>query len=126
MSHKGYRSLDLSTRKIIISHHVVFDETSFPFAREPTTPTVSFDFMLDSDSDIAPYLTNRAAGGGSPSAAAPSSMDVEQPPSPSGGHGPVPPPDASGGRGQVLAPEPSAPARIRPCSSNNSSCTCPG
>jgi hypothetical protein len=29
--HKGYRCLDFSTQKIIISHHVVFDETIFPF-----------------------------------------------------------------------------------------------
>lgn len=29
-NHKGYRCLDLQTRKIIISRHVVFDETIFP------------------------------------------------------------------------------------------------
>jgi hypothetical protein len=29
--HKGYHCLDLSTRKIIISCHVVFDKTVFPF-----------------------------------------------------------------------------------------------
>jgi hypothetical protein len=37
--HKGYRCLDLSTNSIIISLHVVFDETDFPFA-------------------VSPYLTN--------------------------------------------------------------------
>jgi hypothetical protein len=30
--HKGYRCLDVASNRIIISRHVVFDETSFPFA----------------------------------------------------------------------------------------------
>jgi hypothetical protein len=33
--HKGYQCLDLSTNSIIISRHVVFDETDFPFAASP-------------------------------------------------------------------------------------------
>ncbi|WVZ66382.1 hypothetical protein U9M48_015612 [Paspalum notatum var. saurae] len=39
-SRKGYRCLDLSTRKIIISRHVVFDETHFPFAASKPRPTL--------------------------------------------------------------------------------------
>lgn len=31
LEHKGYRCLDLSSRKVIISHHVAFDETNFPY-----------------------------------------------------------------------------------------------
>jgi hypothetical protein len=49
-SQKGYRCLDLSTRKIIISRHVVFDETHFPFAASKPRPD-SFDFLLQ---DILP------------------------------------------------------------------------
>ncbi|RLM57903.1 hypothetical protein C2845_PM18G13220 [Panicum miliaceum] len=44
-SQKGYRCLDLSTRKIIISRHVVFDETHFPFAASKLRPD-SLDFLL--------------------------------------------------------------------------------
>jgi hypothetical protein len=44
-SQKGYRCLDLSTRKIIISRHVVFDETHFPFAASKPRPDF-FDFLL--------------------------------------------------------------------------------
>lgn len=121
--HKGYCCLDLSTRRIIISRHVVFDESVFPFAREATHSPPSFDFLLGDDLVIAPYSTNRAADG--PSAAAPSISNVEQPlclpggsgsaSSTSGGRGLVPPfgpsvpPDAPpGGRGPVPPPGPSA------------------
>ena len=48
--HHGYRCLDRSTQEIIISRHVVFDESSFPFASPPSssTPTPSlhtYDFL---------------------------------------------------------------------------------
>jgi len=61
-SHKGYRSLDLSTRRIIISRHVVFDEFSFPFARDPPVPQSSLDFLLDDVLDIVHCPTNHATG----------------------------------------------------------------
>jgi len=47
---KGYRCLDLSTRKIIISRHIVFDETHFPFAASKPQPD-SLDFLIQ---DILP------------------------------------------------------------------------
>ena len=46
-SHKGYRCLDLSTRRIIISRHVVFDETCFPFSLySPKSSPSDLDFLL--------------------------------------------------------------------------------
>jgi hypothetical protein len=45
--HKGYRCLDLTSHRIIISHHVVFDEDVFPLAG-PTPPT-DLDSLLESD-----------------------------------------------------------------------------
>ena len=61
-SHKGYRCLDISTRRVFISRHVVFDEQTFPFAAIPQTAS-SFDFLLQ----------------GVSKAVAPSSLDVERP-----------------------------------------------
>lgn len=108
-SHKGYRCLDLSTRRIIISRHVTFDESAFPFAATSAASpsSASLDFLLDDDMVSVPCST--VVAGGTPSstpAVAPSHSDVEQPPSdaaashgsPSstpGGRGPVPPPGPS-------------------------------
>ena len=45
-NHKGFRCLDLSSNRIIISRHVTFDETIFPFAKTPSPPTTNdFDFL---------------------------------------------------------------------------------
>lgn len=43
-NHKGYRCLDLSTNRILISRHVVFDETSFPLSSTPR-PANELDFL---------------------------------------------------------------------------------
>lgn len=82
--------MDLSTWKLIISRRVVFDESTFPFAKEPPAPVLAFVFLFDGDMDIVPCLTNLTAHG-TPPADAPSSMDVELPQPLPGGRGPVPP-----------------------------------
>lgn len=54
-NHKGYRCLDLKTRKIIISRHVVFDETIFPTALPPAEKKDAYNF-LDSQSETSPLF----------------------------------------------------------------------
>nr|CAE05417.1 OSJNBa0035I04.5 [Oryza sativa Japonica Group]CAE05956.3 OSJNBb0088C09.15 [Oryza sativa Japonica Group] len=71
-SHKGYCCLNISTRRIIISCHVIFDETQFPFSGDPVDAS-SLDFLLQD----AP----------APSVIAPSLAGVEQPHLP---HAPFP------------------------------------
>jgi hypothetical protein len=57
-SHKGYRCFDLTTKRIIISRHVVFDETQFPFSTNP--PSVlpsSLDFLITGPTAPVPRTT---------------------------------------------------------------------
>ena len=56
-SHKVYRCLDLSTRKIIISRHVIFYETHFPFAASKAHSD-SFDFLLQDILPVPPPSTS--------------------------------------------------------------------
>lgn len=37
-NHKGFRCLDLSSYRIIIFHHIIFNENTFPFAKTPHPP----------------------------------------------------------------------------------------
>jgi hypothetical protein len=46
---KGYHCLDLATNQIIISHHVLFYESSFPFTMISDPPSSSFDFVMELD-----------------------------------------------------------------------------
>lgn len=43
-NHKGYRCLDLTSRKVIISRHVIFDESNFPFSTNiQESPSVTLE-----------------------------------------------------------------------------------
>jgi transposase InsO family protein len=57
--HKGYRCLDLTSHRIIISRHVIFDEDVFPLAG--STPPTDLDSLLESDPIPPPPLAPRLA-----------------------------------------------------------------
>ncbi|XP_021306364.1 proline-rich protein 36, partial [Sorghum bicolor] len=64
-NHKGYKCLDVATNRVIISRHVVFDETTFPFSlRRSLAPPHELDFLTNDDSSsvsVSPAGTTRAA-----------------------------------------------------------------
>lgn len=67
--HKGYRCLDLSSNRIIISRHVTFDESSFPFAESNSnTPSSDFDFLSEFDAAPLPPVGSNPFAGSPPSA----------------------------------------------------------
>jgi len=56
--HKGYRCLDLDSNRVLISRHVVFNETVFPFT-ECSTGSASLDFLDDcTNTEPAPHWTD--------------------------------------------------------------------
>jgi histone deacetylase 1/2 len=54
-NHRGYKCLNITTNKIIICRHVLFDESTFPNAKLHTPPSDTYTFL---DNDISPYLIN--------------------------------------------------------------------
>ena len=53
--HKGYRCLDLTTNRVIIPRHVVFDESSFPFSHQcPSPSSDELDFLTNNEPLSAP------------------------------------------------------------------------
>ena len=53
--HKGYRCLDLSSNRVIISRHVTFDESAFPFAERGSSSTPEdLEFLDTTNTMLAP------------------------------------------------------------------------
>lgn len=48
-NHRGYKCFDLSTNKFIISRHVTFVETEFPFQQLENFRTANYDFLNSMD-----------------------------------------------------------------------------
>ncbi|GKC90102.1 ribonuclease H-like domain-containing protein [Tanacetum coccineum] len=60
-NHRGYRCLDLKTNKIIISRHVTFDETVFPYgSTQPVLPP-TYTFLDDISNIIPPTIPTNPA-----------------------------------------------------------------
>ncbi|KAJ9542459.1 hypothetical protein OSB04_028965 [Centaurea solstitialis] len=81
--HRGYRCLDLITQKVIISRHVVFDETHFPFPDFQPRPSSedydSFD-VDDSPPSLSPIPDAVATPPESSNSNPSSSAEPSQPP----------------------------------------------
>jgi hypothetical protein len=43
--HKGYRCIDLATQHVLISRHVVFDESTFPFYSMQPPFAATYEFL---------------------------------------------------------------------------------
>nr|GEX78855.1 ribonuclease H-like domain-containing protein [Tanacetum cinerariifolium] len=80
-NHFGYRCLDLNTNKIIISHHVTFDETVFSFPSTKSTTTPSYDF-LDNSTDLISIIIHTAPITPVPALVHTPQVDVPTPPTP--------------------------------------------
>jgi hypothetical protein len=53
LHHKGYICLDRHTNHVIISRHVVFEESSFPFSEDPAPPSrAAFNFLEEQTNSV--------------------------------------------------------------------------
>jgi len=59
-NHHGYKCLDMTTNKIIICRHVLFDESTFPYAKLHTPKTNTYTFL---DNELSPYIRVVKTGG---------------------------------------------------------------
>jgi hypothetical protein len=104
--HKGHRCFDLSSRWVLISRHVVFDESAFPYSSTTTPP--SSDPTLDL---FTLFLTNAVVESPIlPLSAGPRSPPVDPTPGPVPCSGPVVSPTVVSplrGAPSPLAPRPS-------------------
>jgi hypothetical protein len=64
--HKGYHCLYLSTNRLIVPRHVVFDEDSFPLVASPSL--TELDFLCESDPTVFTIGTHLTTAGTSTSA----------------------------------------------------------
>jgi hypothetical protein len=66
VDHKGYRCLDLSTNRLIVSQHVVFDKNNFPLVASPSL--TDLDFLYESGPMVFTIGTHLSTAGTSTSA----------------------------------------------------------
>ncbi|GKC90331.1 ribonuclease H-like domain-containing protein [Tanacetum coccineum] len=58
-NHRGYRCLDLNTDKIILSRHVTFDETVFPYGSMTPNEPPSYTFLDTSPNIIQQHILTK-------------------------------------------------------------------
>jgi histone deacetylase 1/2 len=51
---KSYRCMDLATHRILISRHVVFDDSNFPYASLQPPSTATYEFLDDAQTIVVP------------------------------------------------------------------------
>ncbi|CAJ2673543.1 unnamed protein product [Trifolium pratense] len=75
-NHRGYKCYELSSRKIIISRHVIFQENTFPFSTMNAPTTTNYNFL---DDGINRFLTTQVYTTSPPTSSP--NITVTQPPS---------------------------------------------
>ena len=73
--HKGYRCFDLTSRRVLISRHVVFDESDFPYSTSSTpSPDPELESQFPTDPVVQPPLPVCPFPAGFPGTQAPLSV----------------------------------------------------
>ena len=54
-NHRSYKCYDLSSNKVIVCRHVLFEENEFPFSKLHTYFSSTYDFL---DNGLSPYVIN--------------------------------------------------------------------
>ena len=70
--HKGYRCFDLTSRRVLISRHVMFDESDFPYSTSSIpSPDLELEYLFSTDPVVQPPLHVCPFPAGFPGAPAP-------------------------------------------------------
>ncbi|GJS39201.1 ribonuclease H-like domain-containing protein [Tanacetum coccineum] len=124
-NHRGYRCLDLNTDKIILSRHVTFDETVFPYGSMTPESLPPYNF-LDTDPNLIQkhMLHDMPTVGSSPIAVTRQPTSPSPQPTSTSAHSTGPPTNQPTNH-STLHPTPSAPTNPTPTTNlpptNNSS-----
>jgi hypothetical protein len=118
--HKGYCSFDLSSRRVILSRHVIFDEAQFPYlppqpARPPTAdpPATENPTPIYSEIRLQPASGPKSPPGSVRIGSAPDSAGASTVPSPSMPTGDSTGSSSSGTAGPQPSPPPTTPSPPR-------------